>query len=192
MRAFWVTTGAAWVAWAVVNIPIALLAPEGWSRFYTFSSVRGADWGSPWYVLQVIGHPIPPERMNLVATGLLGLLCLGVAFLIVQSPRRPRYAQVAFSSSRRSASPPFTRLSTSVARAARCDGAAALARLSSGSPAGPASWPSGLLQQYGNDNKGLPYWYAFAPVLTRLRRDDRARHPPPARPDPHRRRPRPP
>ncbi|HSN06028.1 MAG TPA: glycosyltransferase 87 family protein [Candidatus Angelobacter sp.] len=96
MRAFWVTAGWAAAAWTVVNLPVYLVNHDGWLEFYSFSSSRGGDWGSPWYVLQVIGHPVPPEHLNLVAMGLLVLLCLGIALLIVRSPRRPRFAQVAF------------------------------------------------------------------------------------------------
>ena len=96
MRAFWVTTGWAAAAWSVVNLPVYLANHDGWLEFYTFSSSRGGDWGSIWYVLQVLGHPVPANRLNVVAMALLGLLCLGVAALIMAARRRPRLAQVSF------------------------------------------------------------------------------------------------
>jgi uncharacterized membrane protein len=96
MRAFGVTVAGTAGAWALVNVPVYLLNPEGWAEFYTFSSTRGADWGSIWYALQVVGHPVPASSLNGVAVGLLMALCLGVAGLILFARRRPRYAQVAF------------------------------------------------------------------------------------------------
>lgn len=170
MRAFWITTGAAAATWAVVNVPIALLAPEGWSRFYTFSSTRGADWGSPWYLFIAANHPIPADKLNLIATGLLGVLCLGVVFLILQSHRRPRYAQVAFlvvaafCLTNKVYSPQYVLWLVPLAAMARPRWRDFLV------------WQSGevvyfvsvwwFLQQYGNDNKGLPIgWYCIAIAL---------------------------
>ena len=45
-----VTAGA---AWAVVNAPIALLAPENWSRFFRLNSTRPADPDTIWNLLLV-------------------------------------------------------------------------------------------------------------------------------------------
>ncbi|MFM7718270.1 MAG: hypothetical protein ACKO8G_02095, partial [Actinomycetota bacterium] len=49
-------SGAAHIAagtaasWALLNVPFALLAPDGWSRFFRYSAARGSDWDSLWYV----------------------------------------------------------------------------------------------------------------------------------------------
>ena len=76
----------------------------GWSSTRS-RPTRGGDWGSPWYVLQVWGYPVPPEMLNKVAVGFLGLFCLGVAALIVSAPKRRRASRRwRSSSSRRSAS----------------------------------------------------------------------------------------
>lgn len=83
-------------AWAVVNVPIMLVAFDGWAEFYTFSSTRGTDWGSLWYVFLAAGHPIPAAMVNNIAIGLLIALCLGITWLAVGAQRRPRYAQLAF------------------------------------------------------------------------------------------------
>lgn len=36
-------------AWLALNLPFALLATEGWSRFFRFSAERTADWDSLWF-----------------------------------------------------------------------------------------------------------------------------------------------
>ncbi len=38
-------------AWAAVNLPVALAAPENWSEFYRFSQARGGTAGSTWEIL---------------------------------------------------------------------------------------------------------------------------------------------
>ncbi|WP_333573655.1 hypothetical protein [Sphingomonas sp.] len=38
-------------AWAVVNLPVALAAPENWSEFYRFSQERSGTAGSTWEIL---------------------------------------------------------------------------------------------------------------------------------------------
>ncbi len=170
MRAFWVTTGWAVAAWTVVNLPVYLVNHDGWLEFYTFSSSRGGDWGSPWYVLQVIGHPVPPERLNVVAMGLLVLLCIGVAVLILRSAHRPRYAQVAFlvvaafCLTNKVYSPQYVLWLIPLAALARPRWRDFLI------------WQTGeilyfvsiwyFLQQYGTSDKGLPEgWYVVAIVV---------------------------
>lgn len=36
--------------WLALNLPFALLAPDGWSRFFRFSAERTADWDSLWFL----------------------------------------------------------------------------------------------------------------------------------------------
>ncbi|MET9433525.1 glycosyltransferase 87 family protein [Streptomyces sp. NPDC006551] len=84
-------------AWLVVNLPVMLLAPEGWKQFYTFSSERNIDFGSLWLLVsQRTGEPIPPETANVFAAVLMLLACAGIAVLALTAPRRPRFAQLAF------------------------------------------------------------------------------------------------
>ncbi len=97
MRAWALTFGAALVMWLAANVPIMLARFDGWSSFYTFSSERGADFGSPWLVVQNgLGVDLPVERLNLWAAGIFFLMCLGIAALILFAPRRPRLHQVVF------------------------------------------------------------------------------------------------
>lgn len=43
-RAAWRCAAAAVGSWAAVNIPVAVAAPEGWSRFFTLNRERPVDW----------------------------------------------------------------------------------------------------------------------------------------------------
>ena len=71
---------AAVAAWAVVNLPVAMIAFERWSEFYRFSSERSGTAASIWEVLGASGiwATSTPDR-NLYA----GLLFLGGAAAII-------------------------------------------------------------------------------------------------------------
>lgn len=96
LRAFAVTAAAAVGTWAVVNLPVYLAWPEGWKRFYEFSSDRSWDYGSFWFALDLRGMPVPRDSLNLIATGTFVVLCAGIAVLALRAARRPRVAQLAF------------------------------------------------------------------------------------------------
>ncbi|MEU9604088.1 glycosyltransferase 87 family protein [Streptomyces sp. NPDC048057] len=84
-------------AWLVTNLPVMLLAPEGWKKFYTFSQERQIDFGSFWLVIsQRTGESFEVESVNTAATLLMVLACGGIAALALAAPRRPRFAQLAF------------------------------------------------------------------------------------------------
>ncbi len=84
------------LAWLVANVPVMLVNFDGWATFYTFSSDRGQDFGSPWLALSIAGFNIPPDAINLVGTGTFALLCLAIAGLIWWAPVRPRLAPMLF------------------------------------------------------------------------------------------------
>jgi uncharacterized membrane protein len=170
LRAFWVTALAAAGAWLVVNVPVYLANPDGWMEFYTFSRERGVDWGSPWYVLQVMDRGIPGEQNNFFTSGALLVLCLGIAGLIVLARRRPRYAQVAFlvvaafCLTNKVYSPQYVLWLIPLAVMARPRWRDFLIWQAGEVVYFVAIWY--FLQQYGNDNKGLPEeWYAAAIVV---------------------------
>ncbi|MFF5974998.1 glycosyltransferase family 87 protein [Streptomyces sp. NPDC012769] len=84
-------------AWLVVNLPVMLLAPEGWKQFYVFSSERNVDFGSVWLLIsQITGESIRPETANYYALFLMMLAVAGLAYLAFNAPRRPRLVQLAF------------------------------------------------------------------------------------------------
>ncbi len=100
MRAFWVTASSAAVAWLVVNLPVAIIAPRGWETFYVFSSERGADWGCIYFYFQHMHWPglgtssVP--ALNLMSGGAFAVACAAIAVLALAAPRRPRLAQLIF------------------------------------------------------------------------------------------------
>ena len=97
MRHWALAAAAALVTWLVANVPFMLTRFEGWKNFYVFSSDRGADYGSVWLVARdALGFNPAVDSLNLLAAGVLALLCLGIAALILLAPRRPRLHQVAF------------------------------------------------------------------------------------------------
>jgi uncharacterized membrane protein len=83
-------------SWLVVNLPVMIAYPEGWALFYRFNRERPAEFGSPWHALELLGHPIPLESLNSVATGLFLLGCLGVAALALLVRPAPPLAPLAF------------------------------------------------------------------------------------------------
>lgn len=88
--------GAA-AAWLAVNVPFMVANWDGWVYFYSFSKTRGQDFGSFWYALALAGGPqVSPESLNTWATGSFAVMCVGIAWLCLGAPRRPRLAQVLF------------------------------------------------------------------------------------------------
>ncbi|MFB6819944.1 glycosyltransferase family 87 protein [Streptomyces sp. NPDC056347] len=96
-REFGTATLGAVVSWLVVNLPVMLLAPEGWKKFYTFSEERGIDFGSFWLIItQRTGEGIDVSTVNTVSTLTTVALCAAIGALTLMAPRRPRFAQLAF------------------------------------------------------------------------------------------------
>ncbi|WP_346620782.1 glycosyltransferase 87 family protein [Blastococcus montanus] len=106
LRAWATTAGAALAAWVAVNLPVALLSPENWSRFFVFSRERPANPETLWNLaLHVSGGRVldgqlaegqTPEVLNAVVTVVLLGLAAGVTWLTLAAPVRPRVGQVAF------------------------------------------------------------------------------------------------
>ncbi|MFE9689794.1 glycosyltransferase family 87 protein [Micromonospora sp. NPDC005806] len=96
----------------VVNLPVAILYPKSWGRFFELNTTRPIDWGTLWYIGRYLDGKISPSApgdlgpfewlnahistLNWVSYLLFGLACLGVAALALFAPRRPRLAQLAF------------------------------------------------------------------------------------------------
>jgi uncharacterized membrane protein len=97
---------AAVVTWAVVNAPIAVLAPENWRRFFALNSSRPADPDTVWNILltatdhRLFDGPLAegqtPSVLNAVVAVVLVLMVAGVGWLTLAAPVRPRVAQIAF------------------------------------------------------------------------------------------------
>ena len=88
------------MAWLVVNLPVAIVAPRGWETFYVFSSERGADWGCIYFFFQYLHWPgvgtssVP--ALNLISGGAFAVACAAIGLLALAAPRRPRLAQLIF------------------------------------------------------------------------------------------------
>ncbi|MFG1607082.1 glycosyltransferase family 87 protein [Actinoplanes sp. NPDC049265] len=98
--------------WVVVNVPVLLLWPDSWLRFFNLNTSRPVDWGTIWYVGRFldtkwntgVDGDLGPFQwlsdhvgvLNWLSYGLFFLACAGIALLILLAPRRPRLAQVAF------------------------------------------------------------------------------------------------
>ncbi|HEY0637973.1 MAG TPA: glycosyltransferase 87 family protein [Pseudonocardiaceae bacterium] len=98
--------GTALVAWVLVNLPIAYAFPAGWREFFRLNTERGADPDSLYNVISYftgwqgfdgpLAHGEPPSTLNLVSAVLFALCCLGIGYVALTAPRRPRLSSLAF------------------------------------------------------------------------------------------------
>lgn len=96
-RAFGLLVVGTVLAWLVVNVPVMIASFDGWSYFYRFSQTRGEDFGSIWFALSQGGIvTVPADQLNMLATGLFLLLCVGIAILGLAARRRPRLVSLLF------------------------------------------------------------------------------------------------
>ena len=90
------TLGAAVLAWVAVNLPVYLWAPDGWREFFTFNRDRRADFGSPWYAMELLWPGALPDRIDGLVVAVSVVLLALVAWLALEAPEPPRLAQLAF------------------------------------------------------------------------------------------------
>ena len=100
MRDFAKCVAAGVIAWLAVNLPVMIVAPSGWARFYVFSKDRGADWGSIWYMFEHFSVPVlgntQLSALNKLSAVFFALACAAIAVLALAAPRRPRLPQLCF------------------------------------------------------------------------------------------------
>ncbi|MGY1724903.1 glycosyltransferase family 87 protein [Blastococcus sp. SYSU DS0533] len=106
LRAWLTAAGAAAAAWLAVNLPVAVLAPENWARFFSLNRSRGANPESIWAMLihwsggTFLDGPLaegqPPGQLNAVVAVLLVLSVAATTWLALAAPLRPRVPQLAF------------------------------------------------------------------------------------------------
>lgn len=95
MRAFWTALGGAALAWAVVDVPVWIRTPSGFGWFYAFSQERGIDLGSPYLVANLLGgYHLTTDQWNKLAIIAFAVLCVGVAYVALRAPQRPRLPQL--------------------------------------------------------------------------------------------------
>ncbi len=100
------TALSAVVAWLVVNLPIMLLFPRGWSEFFRLNTRRGDDMDSIYNVIKSftgwrgfdpdLGYWQPPTVTNTVSAILFVSCCIAIGYIALTASRRPRVAQLAF------------------------------------------------------------------------------------------------
>ena len=106
MREFARCAGTAVLAWVLVNLPVLVLFPRGWSEFFRLNARRGDDMDSIYNVVKSftgwqgfdpgLGFWEPPTVTNAVTAALFALCCAGIGYLALTAARRPRLAQLAF------------------------------------------------------------------------------------------------
>lgn len=94
------------VAWLLVNLPVMVLFPRGWSEFFRLNTRRGDDMDSLYNVVksftgwqgfdQNLGFWQPPTVLNTVSAALFVSCCVAIAYITLTAKQRPRVAQVAF------------------------------------------------------------------------------------------------
>jgi uncharacterized membrane protein len=100
------TAGAAAVTWLLVNLPVLVLFPRGWSEFFRLNTRRGDDMDSLYNVVKSftgwrgfdpsLGFWQPPTVLNTVVVVLFAVCCAAIAYVVLTAPQRPRVAQLAF------------------------------------------------------------------------------------------------
>ena len=90
IRYFFTTT----IIWLAVNLPIALFYFDGWWRFIKLNLERGADFGSIWYGLSLLGINTPALDLiyPLISIGLF----IALTIYLVRLKQTPTLAQIAF------------------------------------------------------------------------------------------------
>ncbi|MGB9225230.1 glycosyltransferase family 87 protein [Mycobacterium sp.] len=106
LRSWTRATVVAAVTWLLVNLPVLLLFPRGWSEFFRFNARREDDMDSLYNVVKsftgwrgfdpTLGFWQPPLVLNTVSTVLFGLCCAAIAYIGLTAPQRPRVAQLTF------------------------------------------------------------------------------------------------
>ena len=100
------TVVAAVVMWLVVNLPVMVLFPRGWSEFFRLNTRRGDDMDSIYNVVKSftgwrgfdpdLGFWEPPIALNVFSASLFAACCVAIGYIVLTAARRPRVAQVAF------------------------------------------------------------------------------------------------
>jgi uncharacterized membrane protein len=173
------TAVSAIITWFVVNLPVLLLFPRGWSEFFRLNARRGDDMDSLYNVVKSftswkgfdpnLGFWEPPAALNTVFVLLFLLCCGAIGYVALTAPRRPRVAQLAFLVvavfllTNKVWSPQFSLWLVPLAVLALPHRRILLAWMT----VDALVWVPRMLYLYGDQNKGLPEQWFTATVLIR-------------------------
>jgi uncharacterized membrane protein len=173
------TAVAALSAWLLVNLPIMLLFPRGWSEFFRLNTRRGDDMDSIYNVVKSftgwsgfdtnLGLWQPPVVLNTITALLFAACCAVIAYLALTAARRPRVAQLAFLVvaafllTNKVWSPQFSLWLVPLAVLALPHRRILLAWMT----IDMLVWVPRMLYLFGEQNKGLPEQWFTATVLLR-------------------------
>lgn len=87
-------TVAAAVTWAVVNVPVLVLNPEGWAAYWRASLAPPVGYGSLWLLPQLAGHPLDAGLVRWLWLGATVGVVVTVALVVLGVQRRPRLPAV--------------------------------------------------------------------------------------------------
>ncbi|WP_313675146.1 glycosyltransferase family 87 protein [Mycolicibacterium sp.] len=100
------TSAIAAITWILINAPVILLYPRGWSEFFRLNTRRSQDMDSIFNVVRSftgwpgldagLGFWEPPLLLNAVVAVLFGSCCAAIIYIAWTAPQRPRVAQLAF------------------------------------------------------------------------------------------------
>ena len=173
------TAIAAVVTWLIVNLPVLVLFPRGWSEFFRLNTRRGDDMDSLYNVVKSftgwrgfdpqLGFWQPPTVLNTVSAVLFGLCCVGITYVALTAKQRPRLAQVvflvvaAFLLTNKVWSPQFSLWLVPLAVLALPHRRILLAWMTIDS----LVWIPRMMYLYGEQNRGLPEQWFTVTVLLR-------------------------
>jgi uncharacterized membrane protein len=173
------TAGTAAATWSLVNLPVLVLFPRGWSEFFRLNTRRGDDMDSFYNVVKSftgwrgfdpkLGFWEAPTVLNAVVVVSFAVCCAAIAYVVLTAPRRPRVAQLvflvvaAFLLTNKVWSPQFSLWLVPLAVAALPHRRILLAWMTIDA----LVWVPRMYFLYGNPNRGLPEQFFTTAVLLR-------------------------
>jgi uncharacterized membrane protein len=173
------TAAAAAATWLLVNLPVLVLFPRGWSEFFRLNTRRGDDMDSLYHVVKSftgwrgfdpkLGFWQPPTVLNTVVVVSFAVCCAAIAYVALTAPRRPRVAQLvflvvaAFLLTSKVWSPQFSLWLVPLAVLALPHRRILLAWMTIDA----LVWVPRMYYLYGNPNRGLPEEFFTTTVLLR-------------------------
>jgi uncharacterized membrane protein len=167
------------LTWALVNLPVLVLFPRGWSEFFRLNSRRGDDMDSVYNVVKSftgwhgfdpkLGFWEPPTVLNAVVAVLFVACCAAITYIALTAAQRPRVAQLlflvvaAFLLTNKVWSPQFSLWLVPLAVLALPHRRVLLAWMTIDS----VVWVPRMYYLYGNPNRSLPEQFFTTTVLLR-------------------------